>query len=952
MGILGMVVVLVVMEVMMGRWQEAGAGVPEWGALDERTAERLEEWEALAESYDEGRVAEMRGRVAEMFSHAWQGYVRHAEPADELQPVSCTGRRVRSRGTMDDILGNFSLTLVDTLDALPVFGMPHDFHRAVWAVVEHVSFAKDLDVSLFEVNIRLMGGLLSAHLLAIGNTTSSPSSNDPPPNSGSDSSKSSSDGNAKFSFSSSDLVGDFKVPGYKGELLELARDLGDRLLPAFSTGTGIPYSRVNLLSGVTATDRKKGEVSKNCLAGAGTLLLEFGMLSKLTGSPVYFRKAHAALRRLWRMRTEEDLLAELLEVNTGHWSSVRASIGAGSDSFYEYLLKANLLFGELDSGESLQAFDAIYRSLHAHSLKHGWFLPTNTRSPGAESSPVVVDALQDFWPALQVLYGDVDEALRTYRRHWQLVNAYGFPPENFWPYPQTNSGSGYPLRPEFIESTYFLYRATRDPFFLAVGEMAVNELQARCRTSCGFGAIRDVSKRPEQPSDNVEDVMDSFFLTETLKYLYLLFSDDSHFLHSRNYLFTTEAHMFPLLPEFQAPLVASPEVRRPCFPASDFYAAWPSYIHYLANFSSPPPPAIPTESSSSPSSSPPSVTPAQPVALQAPAFLAPEEFADRQSLQQERVAEALNRLSEEYAGQPGVVIELITGASFILSPLTGLQRQRDLELSRALERIHQYRISLISSYEYVDHRPVAGSVTLSLTDGTSFASFSGSGALFGPDFDAAAIPPTRYRLVEGPACGEIAQDLLGRIAVISRGECTFVEKVIAAEAAGAVAAIIYNNVEDNIPFRMSGKPDDSSIPGVFISNQDAERLLSLPDALVAFDQQWSVPMNSADSDTLYFRMHPTHPTNIASLTDIYSATIVEAVQQWISLNINQVLPKPLDSPIFGSPNSLSVNLVASLEHPIPDTFSCTTESGCATDIHHEQCPNPEGHFIDTTAPMP
>jgi hypothetical protein len=65
----------------------------------------------------------------------------NAYPADELMPLSCKGR-VRgvdeSRGDIDDALGNFSLTLVDTLDALAVMGLTHEFLRAVQLVIADV----------------------------------------------------------------------------------------------------------------------------------------------------------------------------------------------------------------------------------------------------------------------------------------------------------------------------------------------------------------------------------------------------------------------------------------------------------------------------------------------------------------------------------------------------------------------------------------------------------------------------------------------------------------------------------------------------------------------------------------------------------------------------------------------------------------------------------------------
>lgn len=102
----------------------------------------------------------MREKVLEMFDHAYNSYMDHAYPADELMPLSCKGR-VRgvdaSRGDVDDALGKFSLTLIDTLDTLAVLGKVEEFEKAVRLVIKDVSFDNDLVVSVFETNIRVLG---------------------------------------------------------------------------------------------------------------------------------------------------------------------------------------------------------------------------------------------------------------------------------------------------------------------------------------------------------------------------------------------------------------------------------------------------------------------------------------------------------------------------------------------------------------------------------------------------------------------------------------------------------------------------------------------------------------------------------------------------------------------------------------------------------------------------
>uniref|UniRef100_A0A453PKY5 alpha-1,2-Mannosidase n=1 Tax=Aegilops tauschii subsp. strangulata TaxID=200361 RepID=A0A453PKY5_AEGTS len=97
----------------------------------------------------------------------------------------------------------------------------------------------------------------------------------------------------------------------------------------------------------------------------------------------------------------------------------------------------------------------------------------------------------------------------------------------------------YPLRPEFAESTFYLYQATKDPWYLEVGESIIGSLNYYTKVEGGFASIRDVSTM------NLEDHQHSFFLSETCKYLFLLYDDS--FLRNKNYIFTTEGHPLPVM---------------------------------------------------------------------------------------------------------------------------------------------------------------------------------------------------------------------------------------------------------------------------------------------------------------------------------------------------------------------------------------------------------------------
>lgn len=216
--------------------------------------------------------------------------MNHAFPDDELKPLSCSGRRrdgKNPRGAMDDSLGDYSLTLVDSMDTLVVLGDYFEFEKAVSNVTNHVTFERDVTVNLFEVNIRILGGLLSSHIFALRLKEESLNK----------------DRNGhllqyqqklasqlqqldQLSVHQQSIIDQVEKKriyfvNYHNELLKLALDLGIRLLPAFNTNSRIPYSKVNLKRGIVPQEES------TCLAGAGSLSLEFLTLSELTGYQIF-----------------------------------------------------------------------------------------------------------------------------------------------------------------------------------------------------------------------------------------------------------------------------------------------------------------------------------------------------------------------------------------------------------------------------------------------------------------------------------------------------------------------------------------------------------------------------------------------------------------------------------------------------------------------------------------
>nr|XP_039269188.1 ER degradation-enhancing alpha-mannosidase-like protein 3 [Styela clava] len=454
----------------------------------------------------------LREKVVEMFTHAYTSYMDHAYPADELMPIACKGR-IRgvtlSRGDVDDTLGNFSLTLIDTLDTLAVLGMYDEFEEAVHKVQNDVKFDADLVVSVFETNIRVLGGLLGGHAAAL-------------------------EIQSKHN----------RMKWYNNTLLYMAKEVGDKLLPAFNTTTGIPMSRVNLATGAV----RKVKDKDTCTACAGTMIMEMAALSRFTGDPIYEQKARKAMDYLWsRRQRSSDLMGTVLSVNNGEWIRKESGVGAGIDSYYEYLLKSYILYAD---EEYLQRFNTHYSAIKQYIKQGPLLIDVHMHKPNVAARNFI-DALGAFWPGLLVLKGDLQPAIENHELLYQVFLKHKFLPEAFTTNFDIYWGQ-YPLRPEFAESTYLLYKATADPYYLEVGKTIIENLEKHARVKCGYAGIKDVRTFKH------EDRMDSYFLAEMFKYLYLLFTPDKELsflpngksampgINMDDYLLTTEAHLLPL----------------------------------------------------------------------------------------------------------------------------------------------------------------------------------------------------------------------------------------------------------------------------------------------------------------------------------------------------------------------------------------------------------------------
>ena len=416
--------------------------------------------------------AEMAERVRQEFLHAWAGYKQYAWGHDALKPLS--------KSAHDWYATPLLMSPVDALDTMILMGMNDEATSTREYIAKNLSFNHDIYVKNFEITIRLLGGLLSSY----------------------------------------QLTGDKR-------LLALADDLGTRLLPAFNSPTGMPYVYVNLKTGAV-----RGDVTNP--AEVGTLLIEFGTLSKLTGKPVYYDKAKRALVQVYKRRSPLGLVGSSINVKTGEWTDPVSHIGGGIDSYYEYLLKAWLLFDDKDC-ESMwkSSIETVNKYLADQAPTGFWYGQANMNTGARVGTNF--GSLDAFFAGTLALSGDLDRAAKLEDSAYKMWTTFGIEPEEMNYMTMKISYNGYELRPEIIESAYYLHHFTNDPRYLAMGRTFFDSLTKYCRTDLAYAALRDVEKKTKK------DEMESFFFAETLKYLYLLYAPPDT-IDLKKTVFNTEAH--------------------------------------------------------------------------------------------------------------------------------------------------------------------------------------------------------------------------------------------------------------------------------------------------------------------------------------------------------------------------------------------------------------------------
>ncbi|XP_051501374.1 mannosyl-oligosaccharide 1,2-alpha-mannosidase IA-like [Myxocyprinus asiaticus] len=459
-------------------------------------------------------VKAKRAKIKEMMQFAWDNYKRYAWGSNELRPVSKQGHSSNLFGSLK------GATIVDALDTLYIMEMYDEFEAATEWVESNMDFNMNAEISVFEVNIRFVGGLLSAYYLS-----------------------------------------------GKEVFRKKAVELGEKLLPAFKTPTGIPWALLNLKSGI-GRNWPWASGGSSILAEYGTLHLEFMHLSALSGKPVFAEKVMNIRKVLNRLDKPQGLYPNYLNPNSGQWGQHHVSVGGLGDSFYEYLLKAWIMSDKSDEEGKKLYFDALQAieknlirkssggltyiaewkgGLLEHKMGHLTCFAGGMIALGADGAP------DDKTGHQMELAAEIARTCHeSYARTSMKLGPEAFRFDGGVEAIATRQNEKYfILRPEVIETYMYMWRFTHDPKYRQWGWEAVQALEKHCRVDGGYSGVRDVYAN----TPNHDDVQQSFYLAETLKYLYLLFSDDDH-LPFEHWVFNTEAHPLPVIKK-QSPELAN-----------------------------------------------------------------------------------------------------------------------------------------------------------------------------------------------------------------------------------------------------------------------------------------------------------------------------------------------------------------------------------------------------------
>lgn len=411
---------------------------------------------------------------------AWGHYADRCFGQDQIKPVS--GSSEAFFFPKGPPLG---LSIVEALDTLYVMGLDAEVTQSVRWIADNLHFDIDGEVQVFETGIRIVGGLLS---------------------------------------------------GWHGtrdkKLLALAKDMADRLSPAFTRSpTGMPYRFVNLKTGAVRDP-------ESYPAEIGTYIAEWGSLSKATGDKKYFDMAKRAMKALFDRRSKIDLVADTINIETGVFASRRASIGPPTDSYFEYLWDGWQLFGDADFKHWYDVHTAAIVKHQAVTADGNLWFPQVDFETGA-----ILDhhqsELASFYAGLLAQGGDMARG-KAYLASWAEVQAKtGVLPEGYDYAKAAPDRITNELRPEFVDSCLNLFLIEPDDKYRELARTHYENMKSSSRAAYGYTIIDDITTKPMRQGD----LCPGYWWSEQMKYYWLLFSDCDRFDYKTNYL-STEGNVF------------------------------------------------------------------------------------------------------------------------------------------------------------------------------------------------------------------------------------------------------------------------------------------------------------------------------------------------------------------------------------------------------------------------
>ncbi|KAK4181647.1 glycoside hydrolase [Triangularia setosa] len=492
-----------------------------------------------------------RERVVEAMKLSWDAYERYAWE-------SKSGKQMVPKG--------LGWIIIDSLDTLMLMNLTDRLSHAREWLAKDLTWEQDEYVNTFETTIRMLGGLLSAHYLSTTFPQLAPIADDD--------------------------------PGKPGEdlYLEKAKDLADRLMAAFDSPSGIPYASVNLkeFKGIIS----HADMGASSTAETTTLQLEFKYLAKLTGEKDFWDKAEKVIQLVDDNGAEDGLVPIFIFATTGKFHGENIRLGSRGDSYYEYLIKQYLQTNKKEPVYQ-EMWDEALQGVRKHLITYtepSQFTIIGERPSGLkkEFSPKM-DHLVCFMPGTialaatggltekeargQPTWTDKNEADMQLARElmhtcWGMykymatglaaeITYFNIPkeplgasaphkaPAEFDPDPEAEWRKDFDVkpqdshnlqRPETVESLFYMWRITGEEKYRDWGwEMFKSFMNyTAVEDGGGFTSLSNANIIPPRTRDNME----SFWLAETLKYFYLLFSPND-LLPLDKVVFNTEAHPFP-----------------------------------------------------------------------------------------------------------------------------------------------------------------------------------------------------------------------------------------------------------------------------------------------------------------------------------------------------------------------------------------------------------------------